>query len=76
MQQLAMFAPINPARDDEELDEYRCVCPCSLSLNAYCFIARVLRACRSVNVTRRGHSVVMLGVYTVLVNLAGNLQLV
>jgi hypothetical protein len=45
VQQLAMFTPINPAHDDEELDEYRYVCPHSLSLNVCWFIARVLHAC-------------------------------
>lgn len=48
VQQLAMFTPITPAHDDEELDEYRYFCPHSLSLNDCCFIARVLHACCSV----------------------------
>ena len=48
VQQLAMFTPINPAHDDEEVDEYRYVYPHSLLLNACCFVARVLLACCTV----------------------------
>lgn len=38
VQQLAVFTPINPARYDEEVDEFRYICPCSDLLNVCCCI--------------------------------------